>query len=322
MTATPLERLAAYRAPGWLRGGHAQTLWGATALMRRGSPLGWQRTRWPTPDGDFVDVDWLSGAPSAAPLLVLLHGLEGSSRSPYAMQLARQAAQRGWRLAVPHFRGCSGEPNRTARAYHAGDVAEVDWVLTRLRAHTQGGLRVVGVSLGGNALLRWAAARGEAAAPQVAALAAVCAPLDLAACGAALAQGLGRWLYTPWFLRTMKPKAAAHARRHPGSFDVRRALRARSLAAFDDAFTAPLHGFAGVADYWARASAGPHLATIRVPALVLNPLNDPFVPTASLPQVAGPWTQSCRPMDGGHVGFVGAAPWSWLCDWLVQPGHG
>ncbi|MCA0177085.1 MAG: alpha/beta fold hydrolase [Proteobacteria bacterium] len=322
MSPTPLERLAAYRAPRWLVGGHAQTLWAATAPMWQAPLPSWQRTRWPTPDGDFVDVDWLGGATSSGPLLVLLHGLEGSSRSPYAAQLARQAVQRGWRLAVPHFRGCSGEPNRTARAYHAGDVVEVAWFLTRLRAHAPGGLWVVGVSLGGNALLRWAAEYGEAAARQVTALAAVCAPLDLAACGGALARGLSRWLYTPWFLRTMKAKAAVHARRHPDSFDVRRALAARSLAAFDDAFTAPLHGFAGVADYWARASAGPHLAAIRVPALVLNPLNDPFVPTASLPRVTGPWVQACRPAHGGHVGFVGAGPWSFLCDWLVQPGHG
>lgn len=323
MSAAPGERLAAYRAPRWLAGGHAQTLWAAAAAPAwRAPPPAWQRTRWPTPDGDFVDVDWLGGASSAAPLLVLLHGLEGSSRSPYAAQLARQAALRGWRLAVPHFRGCSGEPNRTARAYHAGDVAEVDWLVTRLRTQAAGGLRMVGVSLGGNALLRWAADQGEAAAQRVVALAAVCAPLDLAASGAALARGLGRWLYTPWFLRTMKPKAAAQARRHPGAFDLHRALRARSLAAFDDAFTAPLHGFADVADYWARASAGPHLAAIRVPTLALNPLDDPFVPAASLPRVTGPWVQACRPVHGGHVGFFGVEPWSLLCDWLVQPGHG
>lgn len=283
-------------------------------------PPCWQRTRWTTPDGDFVDLDWLAGAPPAAPLLVLLHGLEGSSRSPYALRLAAQAQRRGWRLVVPHFRGCSGEPNRLPRAYHAGDVAEVEWLLSRLAG--EGPLWVVGVSLGGNALLRWAAEAGGGAAPRVRALAAVCAPLDLAACGAALGRGVGRWLYTPWFLRTMKAKAAAHAQRFPGHIDTHRALRARTLAAFDDAYTAPLHGYAGVQDYWDRASAGPHLGRIAVPALVLNPLDDPFVPAASLPAVTGTHVTACRPQQGGHVGFVGDAPWCALCEWLVQPAHG
>lgn len=317
-----LERLSAYRAPAWLRGGHAQTLWAAASPhWGRRPPPHWRRERWPTPDGDFVDVDWLADVPAQAPRLVLLHGLEGSSRSPYAWRLAWQARLRGWQLAVPHFRGCSGEPNRLPRAYHAGDVDEVAWLLSQLAPPVGVPLWAVGVSLGGNALLRWAAEAG-AAARQVRALATVCAPLDLAACGAALAQGVGRWVYTPWFLRTMKRKAVQQAQRFPGAFDAAQAARARSLADFDDAFTAPLHGYQGVDDYWARASAGPHLGRVRLPALVLNPLDDPFVPAGSLPRTAAAPVQFCRPRHGGHVGFVGDAPWAALADWLVQPGHG
>jgi predicted alpha/beta-fold hydrolase len=314
-----------YRAPPWLPGGHLQTLW--PALLSRphaGAPVRYRRERWATPDGDFVDVDFLdpAAAPTAdatAPLLVLLHGLEGSSRSGYALAFADWARGAGWAYAVPHFRGCSGEPNLAPRAYHSGDHAEVGWLLARLRARHGRPLHAVGVSLGGNALLRWAEEAGAAAGATVAALAAVCAPLDLQASGLAIGRGLNGWLYTPHFLRSMKPKALAQWQRHPGLFDRERVARARTLYEFDDAYTAPLHGFAGVLDYWQRASAKPQLARIGVPALLLNPRNDPFVPASSLPAAheVGPAVTLWQPAHGGHVGFAGGPPPGHL-GWLPQ----
>jgi hypothetical protein len=327
-----------YRAPAWLPGGNAQTIWAATLARRTAGdrpPPRWQRERWTTPDGDFVDVDHLHPAPATEPPtvhLVLFHGLEGSSASQYAEAFAGVAAARGWAFSVPHFRGCSGELNLAPRAYHSGDFEEIGWMLARLR-HAHGApLLAVGISLGGNALLRWAQEAGAQAAHTVASVAAVCSPIDLAAAGRAIDRGFNRLVYSRMFLATMKPKALAKLRQHPGLFDEARLRAARTLYEFDDAFTAPLHGFRDTPDYWARASARPHLAAIRIPALVLNARNDPFVPGASLPATQGGLGHVGRhvtlwqPRHGGHVGFpAGAFPGHVLampqvvCDWLQSP---
>ncbi|MFM2345479.1 MAG: hypothetical protein RL654_232 [Pseudomonadota bacterium] len=315
-------------APVWLPGGQLQTIWPALFSRRHapGRPPVWARERWTTPDGDFIDVDRLPpSSDPQAPLLVIFHGLEGSSSSHYAQAFAECAAQRGWDCALPHFRGCSGELNRAPRAYHSGDFEEIGWMLARLTPGRPGPVHAVGVSLGGNALLRWAQESGERATRQVQSIAAVCAPLDLAAAGDAIGRGLNRRIYTPMFLRTMKPKALAKLAQHPGLFDAERLRAARDLREFDDVFTGPLHGFAGVDDYWRRASSRHRLAEIRVPALVINPRNDPFVPADSLPapHEAGRAVELWQPAHGGHVGFASGA-WpgdvralpQQVCDWL------
>jgi len=237
---------------------------------------------------------------------VLFHGLEGSSSSHYAQAFAVEAARRGWRYAVPHFRGCSGEINLAPRAYHSGDHEEVGWMLARFRSLHAGSMVAVGVSLGGNALLRYAEEAGESAATRVAAIAAVSAPLDLAAGANAIGRGFGRQVYTRMFLRTMKRKAWLKLRQHPGLFDAAAMRAASDLRGFDEIFTGPLHGFAGADDYYARASAKPQLAQIRIPALVLNARNDPFLPATALPGTAevGAHVSLCQPRHGGHVGFA------------------
>lgn len=300
-----------YVAPRWLPGGHLQTIWPALRSRRvLGATLPeYRRERWRTPDGDFVDVDFLRDGPGVAqvcPLLVVFHGLEGSSRSHYCEAFADLARERGWAFAVPHFRGCSGEINLAPRAYHSGDHAEIGWMLQRLRAGHSGPLMVAGVSLGGNALLRWAAEVEEDAARDVDAIAAVCSPVDLAAGGRAIGQGFNRQIYTRMFMRTLVPKALQKLVQHPGLFDRRALLTAQDLYAFDNVFTAPLHGFKNTEDYWRRASAKPLLHRIRVPALVVNARNDPFVPAASLPQAheVGRCVTLWQPAHGGHVGFA------------------
>lgn len=303
-----------YIAPCWLPGGQLQTIWPALYARRVHGPKPvYQRERWETPDADFVDVDFLKRADAEAngagarPLLVVFHGLEGSSRSHYCEAFADLARERGWDCAMPHFRGCSGEINRAPRAYHSGDHAEISWILDRMRTRCPGvPLMAVGVSLGGNALLRWAGEVGEAAARWVDAIAGVCAPLDLAAGGHAIGRGFNRQVYNRMFMRTLVPKALQKLEQHPGIFKREALLAARDLYAFDNVFTAPLHGFRNTEDYWQRASAKPWLPSIRVPALVVNPLNDPFVPASSLPGIhdATPWVTLWQPAHGGHVGFA------------------
>ena len=295
-----------YVAPWWLPGGNLQTIWPALhARRKRALPADYRRERWVTPDQDFVDVDWLAGSVLDPTLLVLFHGLEGSSRSHYAQAFADYSREHGMAFAVPHFRGCSGEPNHAPRAYHSGDHEEIGWILRRLREAHRGPMLAVGVSLGGNALLRWAAEAGHSAGSVVSAVAAVCSPVDLGAGALAIGRGFNRLVYTTMFLRTMKPKALAKLGQHPGLFDAARMESARNLRDFDDIFTAPLHGFRDAADYYARASARPHLHRIRIPALVLNARNDPFVPAWSLPMASevGSHVTLWQPAQGGHVGF-------------------
>lgn len=295
-----------YVAPYWLPGGNLQTIWPALYSRRTsGSPARYRRERWTTPDADFIDVDWLQDAPGQT-LLVMFHGLEGSSGSHYVEAMAEFARANGCAFAVPHFRGCSGELNLGPRAYHSGDFEEIGWILARLRQQHSGAIVAVGVSLGGNALLRWAEEMGEQAARVVQAVASVSAPVDLAASGGAIGRGFNRLVYTRMFLNSMKPKAMRKLAQHPGLFRADDLLGARDLYEFDNVFTAPLHGFKNTQDYWARASAKPHLNQIRIPALVVNALNDPFVPAGSLPrpQDVGHHVTLWQPAQGGHVGFA------------------
>jgi len=309
--------LAAYRAPSWLRGAHAQTIWPVF------SPLPtppFRRERVDAPDGDFWDFDWLDSTDPDAPLVVLFHGLEGSSRSRYARALMAAVAQLGWRGVIPHFRGCSGEPNRQARAYHSGDHEEIGAMLAavRARAGADAVVHAAGISLGGSALLNWLGRQGRQAASVLASAAAVSTPLDLVASGLDIDRGFNR-IYAWHFLWTLRPKSRGIAHRFPGVLDEARLARVFSMYAFDDAVTAPLHGFEGTLDYWRRASSKPWLPAIEVPTLVLNAKNDPFVPRESLP---GPRDASRdvlleQPDEGGHCGFM-VGPFPGRLTWLPQ----
>ena len=291
-----------YEAPWWLPGGHLQTIAAALAPAPR---IAWSRERWETPDGDFIDLDWAGRvANPAGPLIALFHGLEGSSASPYARAIAAQALALGWRCVVPHFRGCSGELNRLPRAYHSGDSAEIEWILRRLEAR-----HAVGISLGGNALLKLLGEQGAAMNLQKAV--AISAPLDLAAAGRSLDAGLSREIYTRIFLKTLKKKTFEKLKLKNISVDSLRLKNARTFWEFDDTVTAPLHGFLGADDYWARSSSGPWLGGIRIPTLVLNARNDPFMPEAALDAIGEvpPNVVLEFPRSGGHAGFPGRDRW-------------
>lgn len=305
-----------YLAPSWLPGGHLQTIYPATLITK--PPVSYRRQRWDAPDGDFIDIDFVDGVPGK-PFIVMFHGLEGSSNSHYARALMAHVAALGWSGAVPHFRGCSGELNRAPRFYHSGDAQEIDWILRGLSAVAKtrqaSKFYATGVSLGGNALLRWLG-ESQHQAEIVDAACAISAPLDLARGGAALSQGLNR-LYTRMFLQTLKPKCLKKLAQFPGLFDRETMLRAGNLYEFDNVVTAPLHGYRDTDDYWDRASAKHVLSDISVPTLVLNAQNDPFLPGEHLPRMAAHCVTLDYPQHGGHVGFVvGALPGS--LNWLPQ----
>src|SRR3569623_1593083 len=272
--------LPGYAAPRWLPGGHLQTIYPATCIAK--PRVAYRRERWDTPDGDFIDVDFVDGSPGQ-PFITLFHGLEGSSDSHYARALMAHVRDLGWSGAIPHFRGCSGMLNQAPRFYHSGDAEEIDWILRRLEAlklrRAAGKHFAVGVSLGGNALLRWLG-QSQHQAEFIDAACSVSAPLDLAGGGAALSRGINM-IYTRVFLQTLKPKCLQKLQQFPGLFDRDTMLRARNLYEFDNVVTAPLHGFRDTDDYWNRASAKHVLHDITVPTQILTARNGPFM-TAKL----------------------------------------
>ncbi len=281
--------MTGFRPAWWCTNRHAQTIWGP--LFRRGR-LPFRRERVFTDDGDFLDLDWID-APAAAdaPLLFVLHGLEGSSRSHYVTGLLAGARARGWRGVAMHFRSCSGELNRLPRFYHSGETGDFDTVVHHLVARDPAlRIGVVGISIGGNVLLKWLGEQGSRAPAAVVAGAAISVPFDLAACARVLDRGFAKVVYTANFMRTMRRKVVEKARVHPDFVDVAAARRARTFAAYDLAVTAPLFGFADAEDYWRRASSRPYLAAIDRPTLLLNARDDPFIP----PATRCPSRRSCR----------------------------
>jgi predicted alpha/beta-fold hydrolase len=311
-----------YAPPWWLPGGNLQTLYARTLARRY--QVQYRRERWDTPDGDFIDLDWIEPAGDNAKLLVLFHGLEGCSRSHYALSLMAVARQSGWCGVVPHFRGCSGEMNRLPRAYHSGDSAEIDWILRRLKAsNPRSDISAVGISLGGNMLLKWLGENGGQAGAIVERAAAVSAPVDLNAAARVLDIGHRRAIYTRSFIESLKPKIVAKIAEHKLQIDPAAVLACATFREIDDLYTAPIHGFNDAIDYWTRASSKPWLQQIQIPTLLVNALNDPFLPVSALPadkDVSASVTREF-PDSGGHVGFVsGGFPGQlgWLPHRIIQ----
>ena len=309
---------SSFKSPWWLPGGNLQTIY-ARALARNYT-VEYQRQRWETPDGDFIDLDWLNRQGGMDKLLVLFHGLEGCSRSHYALSLMAMAQQLGWRGVVPHFRGCSGEINRLPRAYHSGDAAEIDWILRRLKRESPDcEIYVIGVSLGGNMLLKWLGEQGAAATAVLHGAMAVSAPVDLHAAAAVLDFGYRRAIYTSRFLCSLRAKVLAKIAAHGLDIDIGAVRACSTFRQIDDLYTAPIHGFKDADDYWTRASSKPWLKHIRMPTLLLNARNDPFLPASALPaprDVSDAVTLEF-PNAGGHVGFVDG-PLPGRLEWLPQ----
>ncbi|WP_159991827.1 YheT family hydrolase [Pelistega ratti] len=327
--------------PFWLPEGQSQTIIGSK--FARYPKIAFERQRITTPDQDFIDLDWNippyptdtieqyafhsasvksnTFTPSSidtsnkntTPIpnytgkaFVLFHGLEGSSQSHYAQSLCHDLRLAGWAVVVAHFRGCSGEPNRLARSYFSGDIADVATVMSAIKArlpHAQ--WYAAGVSMGGNVLLKYL---GEAS-PQTIFLkgaVGISAPTDLSAAGKQLGTGFfGKVVYTNYFLSSMKHKIQQKYQQFPDLIPIKEILAVKTLKAFDDIYTGPIHGFKDAEDYWRRCSAKPVLKNIHTPTLILNAKNDPFIPANSLPTVDEVSSEVLlhQPLHGGHVGF-------------------
>ena len=303
-----------FRPAWWLPGPHLQTLW-AALFRRRGKPI-LERERVVLPDGDFLDLDWNGHRSGNAPLVLLLHGLEGSSESPYAWGLLAAFRRRGWPAAVMHFRGCGGEPNRLARFYHSGETGDLAWVVGALRRRfPDRPLFAAGVSLGGNVLLKWLGELGPEA--PLAGAAAVSVPFDLGRCADWIERGFSK-VYRRHLVREMHRKILLKfGAWNESPIDLSKLSRWRTFREFDENVTAPLHGFTGAEDYYRRASSGPFVARIRTPTLIVQAKNDPFVPGSVLPPVS-PSVRLEASACGGHAGFVAGAvpgrPRYWLED--------
>ena len=294
-----------FRAPWWLRSAHLQTSF--ATLFRRGPRVSLERERIELEDGDFVDLDWTRGG--RAPVVLILHGLEGSSASPYARGMLAAAEARGWRAAVMHFRGCSGEPNRLPRTYHSGETGDLQAVVDALRARGQLPAAIIGYSLGGNVLLKWL---GEIGADSpLAAAATVSVPYTLASAAERLACGLSR-IYQRRLIRELRAKVERKFAGGTCPVDLGAARASRTFFEFDDCVTAPLHGFDGVDDYYTRSSSRQYLHRIRTPTLMIHAEDDPFMTPRALPapEELSPSVRFEVSARGGHVGFVyGALPW-------------
>jgi len=302
----------------WLPGPHLQTV-GARFLRSRDGVVS-ERERIELDDGDFVDLDRVvevGGSRSSpdAPLVLVLHGLEGSSSSEYVVEMHRALARAGLSSVALNFRSCSGEPNRLPRFYHAGDTADVATVLQLLRARfPDRPLGAVGFSLGGNVLLKYLGERGRDPADDapVAAAAAISPPFDLSSSIVSVERGLSRG-YQRYLLRKLQRKVRAKAAMLRDHVDVTALVAARSLREFDNLGTAPLSGFRDWSDYYAQASSKQFLPDIRRPTLVIRALDDPFLREEAVPPAelaANPVIESVFPRSGGHVGFVAGMPWA------------
>jgi uncharacterized protein len=300
-----------YRPAWWVPGPHAQTLWGKVARKRHSLPT--RLERWATPDRDFLEILRLDAGPDR-PRLLVLHGLEGTSRSHYVGGLFELARGRDWGADLLLFRGCGSEPNHAPRFYHSGETTDLAFTVGRvLEEFPAAAVLLCGVSLGGNVLLKWLGERGDSLPARVCAAATISVPYDLERGARHLSRGFSR-VYERHFLRSLRRKALAKLSRYPLLFD-RRALRgAQTLYEFDDVVTAPVHGFRDAHDYYERSSSLAFLPSIRRPTLLLSAEDDPFLPSAVLGEVRelardNPLLTLEFPRRGGHVGFVGGLPW-------------
>ncbi len=298
----------------WLRNPHLQTLW--PHLLRFAPHIATRRERLELPDGDFIDLNWTLNAARHAessppsPILIVLHGLQGSVRSQYANGLLRAIEQMNWRGVFMHFRGCSGESNRLARCYHAGeteDLATLVQILRQREPHTP--LVAAGFSLGGNVLLKWLGELG-AQAPLQAAVA-VSVPFDLADSVQRIDRGFSR-IYQHRLLRKLRSgirRKFMHIAAPSNLGDLR---RLRSVREYDGKVTAPLHGFTDADDYYVKSSSRQYLQHIRIPTLILHAADDPFMTAQAIPQPEelAPSVRLELSPHGGHLGFVGGKyPW-------------
>ena len=311
MISEPLD----FISPRWLPGGHLQTIYPATIgkkYLKKFYCIKYSRETWSTPDDDFIEIDWLKKNDTNKPLLVLFHGLEGSSDSYYSILYANIALTRGWKFAVVHFRGCSGKINLAPRSYHAGDSNEIDWIIKRFNNHCirfKSELFAIGISLGGNVLLKWAGEKSKKTnifPNKLRAITAVAVPLDLQSSSFAINRGLNKYLYANIFLKTMIKKAKAKWQQYPNLFNLQKTISSKTILEFDEHYTAPVHMFKSVKEYLVTSSSINYVNEITIPTLIVNSQNDPIVPFKKLSnsKINNNFISLWHPNCGGHAGYV------------------
>lgn len=308
--------MTSFKPAWWLRNPHLQTLW--PTLFRRRKQLCVWRERFELIDGDFVDLDWVGSG--SGPIVLILHGLEGSARSPYASGMLNALQQQGWRAAVMHFRSCSGEPNRLLRSYHSGETSDVAAIVQQLRLREpQTPIAAMGFSLGGNVLLKWLGETGQD--NPLAAAVAISVPFELAKAAVRLQSGFSR-LYEWYLMRCLRRKMQQKLQVRAAQQHFPVLTQLRTLVDFDDKITAPLHGFVDARDYYQQSSSRQFLRHIQVPTLILHAKDDPFMTVDVIP-ASHELSAAVRieaSEKGGHVGFIGGDyPWRpqyWL-EWRV-----
>jgi predicted alpha/beta-fold hydrolase len=301
----PVVDNSTYNCPRFLSNGHLQTC--IPSLFRKVAGVGYQRERITTPDGDFLDLDWAKA--NSNRLAIIAHGLEGDSRRPYVLGMVRALAKRGWDAVAWNARGCSGEPNRVLRFTHSGATEDLQTVVSHVTSSAKYlELALIGFSLGGNLSLKYAGERGHELDPRIKAAVAFSVPCDLQSGSLQLAKPINRW-YMRRFLFTLHEKIRALMKLMPGKIDDVGFAKLKTFKDFDDRYTAPIHGFADAEDYWRKCSCKPYLKNIRIPTLVINARNDPFLAPECFPieeANAHPKLHLEMPASGGHVGFMGS----------------
>jgi len=304
-----------FRPAWWLRGAHAQTIW--PGLMRRTSPIKLVRERLELPDEDFIDLAWT--ARGSGPIVIVLHGLEGSLHSHYVPGMLSALDNHGWRAVLMHFRGCSGEHNRKARSYHSGESGDLRFLVETLVArHPQAPLAAVGFSLGGNVLLKYLGETGPGA--KLAVAAAISVPFVLASGADRLNRGFSK-IYQRYLIKRLQNKITGKFKtRNDAPFSLEEVPEWNTFRLFDNFVTAPLHGFRDCDDYYRRSSCRQFLKSIRVPTLIVHAEDDPFLAKDAIPESNELPDQVNLEVSarGGHAGFVGGR-WPWKpCYWLEQ----
>lgn len=302
-----------YRAPSWLPGGHAQTIW--PALFRRVRKVTGNPERLELPDGDFIDLEW--AGQGSRRLAILSHGLEADFLTGYIQGMAAALVRRGWDVLVWNFRGCGNGPNRLLRMYHSGATEDLHAVVRHAMAtHPAESIALIGFSLGGNLTLKYLGEDAAVLPDRIHRAVAISVPCDLA-CSSRELSLLSNKIYMERFLIAMRAKIRVKDKMFPGTLDLAGLSRVRTFAEFDDRYTAPIHGFRDAADYWEKNSCRRFMAGIRVPALLINARNDPFLGKDCYPgaeAAASDWLHFEMPETGGHVGFptpgTGAEYWS------------
>lgn len=298
-----------YVSPPLFNNGHLQTIF--ATVGRRVSGVRYRRERIATPDGDFLDLDWSRAhakrTKNSPRLVILSHGLEGTSAKPYIMGMVRAFNRRGWDALAWNLRGCSGEPNRLLRSYHSGATEDLEAVVAHaLKKKRYRNVALIGFSLGGNLTLKYLGERGPRLDPRVKRAVVFSVPCHLKSTALHLGKFSNK-LYLTLFLASLSLKISAKKKLLPGQLPQGKLWSLTSFQEFDDLYTAPLNGFKNAEEYWKKSSAEAYLAGIRIPTLLVNAKDDPFLPDRCYPRDKAKNNPNLFleiPKSGGHVGFV------------------